>query len=124
MSTSATISGTVTDASGAVVPQAQVTITNEATRVRLTTQSNNDGTFVVPGLMVGTYTVTVTKQGFQTSTEKGIVLHPTMVTAVNIKLSVGELVSEITVSASLAQIQTAPMNFPARYPSNRSRPCL
>jgi len=107
MSTSATISGTVTDASGAVVPQAQVTITNEATRVRLTTQSNNDGTFVVPGLMVGTYTVTVTKQGFQTSTEKGIVLHPTMVTAVNIKLSVGELVSEITVSASLAQIQTS-----------------
>ena len=107
MSTTATISGTVTDASGAVVPQASLTLINEASGVRITTESNNDGSFVVPGLMVGTYTVTVTKQGFQTSTEKGIALHPASVTPVNMVLKVGALVSEVTVAASAAQIQTS-----------------
>ena len=107
MSSTATISGTVADASGGAVPQASVAVINEATAVRLTTASNNDGSFVVPGLVVGTYTVTVTKQGFQSSTEKGILLHPGMVTPVNIVLRVGQMVSEITVHASAAQIQTA-----------------
>ncbi|HZO99538.1 MAG TPA: TonB-dependent receptor, partial [Terriglobia bacterium] len=107
LSTSATINGTVTDASGAVIPQASVVVINEATGVRTTTQTNNDGSFVLPGLVVGTYTVTVSKQGFQTHTEKGVVLHPTAVTTVNAALNVGAVVSEVTVAASAAQIQTA-----------------
>ena len=107
ISTSATISGTVTDASGAVVPQASVVLINEATGIRTTIETNNDGSYVVPGLMAGTYTVTVTKQGFQTSTEKGIALHPAIVTPVNIVLKVGAVVSEVTVAASAAQIQTS-----------------
>jgi hypothetical protein len=107
LSTSATINGTVTDASGAVIPQASIVVINEATGVRTTTQTNNDGSFVLPGLVVGTYTVTVSKQGFQTHTEKGVVLHPTTVTTVNAALNVGAVVSEVTVAASAAQIQTA-----------------
>ena len=107
LSTSATIAGTVTDSTGAVVPQASITIINEATGERRTTESNKDGGFAVPGLGIGTYSVTVTKQGFQRYTEKGIVLHPAIVTAVNPALSVGSVVSEVTVSASAAQVQTS-----------------
>jgi hypothetical protein len=107
MSTSATISGTVTDATGAVVPQASITIIDEDTGVHITTVSNNDGSFAAPGLVVGNYTVTVTKEGFQTSTEKGIVLHPAIVTPVNIVMKVGAVVSEVTVNASAAQVQTS-----------------
>ena len=107
LSTTATIAGTVTDASGAVVPQAAVAATNEGTGIKTTTQSNNDGSFQFPALIVGTYTVTVTKEGFQTHKETGIILHPTVVTPVNVVMSVGTVVSEVTVAASAAQIQTS-----------------
>ena len=63
-----TISGTVVDTSGAAVPGASITIVNEETTVATTTQSNGDGSFVVPGLIAGTYTVKIVKTGFQTYT--------------------------------------------------------
>src|SRR5260370_1898652 len=107
LSTSGTITGTVTDASGAVVPQATVEIINEGTGVRTSTQTNSDGSFAMPGLVVGNYTVTISKQGFQTYTEKGITLHPATVTTVNAVVKVGEVVQEITVAAAATQVQTS-----------------
>jgi len=107
LSSSATITGTVVDASGAVVPQAAIVAVNESTNVRTTTQSNSDGGFVLPGLPVGSYTVTVTKQGFQTYTETGIILHPTLVANVNPVLKVGQVTQEVSVSASAVQVETS-----------------
>jgi hypothetical protein len=66
LSTTGTITGTVRDASGAVVPGASIVIVNAGTRVQRKTLSNSDGSFVVPGLTIGTYGVAATKQGFQT----------------------------------------------------------
>ena len=66
LSTTAQITGTVTDPSGASVPNAQVIATNTATETRTTGDTNADGTFVMSGLVVGTYNVTVRKPGFKT----------------------------------------------------------
>src|ERR1700730_4070646 len=69
LSTTATVNGTVLDASGALTPGATISIRNEATQSAATTQSNSDGSFVLAGLEVGSYTVTISKTGFQTFKE-------------------------------------------------------
>src|SRR5689334_2810595 len=60
---SGTVVGTVTDPSGAVVPGANVAVTNQGTNVSTTTVSDKSGTFTVPYLQSGVYTVTVEKPG-------------------------------------------------------------
>ncbi|HKI24920.1 MAG TPA: carboxypeptidase-like regulatory domain-containing protein, partial [Candidatus Sulfotelmatobacter sp.] len=60
------IEGTVTDSSGAAVPAAQVVLTNQDTGVSQTTVSNDTGAYHFPSLGLGKYTLTATKQGFQT----------------------------------------------------------
>ena len=102
-----TINGTVTDATGALVPGANVTAINEATGAHSDTVSNADGSYVLPGLTIGSYTISVTKEGFETSKVTGIALHPSVVTTINVVLTVGQVVSEVTVSATLAQVQTS-----------------
>jgi hypothetical protein len=107
LSTTGTISGTVRDASGAVVPGASIVIVNEGTKVQRKTQSNSDGSFAVPGLTIGTYGVSVTKQGFETFTESGIILHPAQVATVNATMRVGQVTTQVQVTASAAQVQTS-----------------
>lgn len=63
-STTATLNGTVTDAAGAVIPDAQVTVTNQDTKQEITTRTNGEGGYSVPGLTSGTYQVTVSKTRF------------------------------------------------------------
>ena len=107
LNTSATISGTVTDASDAVVPDATVTITNQETKVSATTQSTGSGTYVMPNLPVGTYTVAVSKNGFQNFTEANVILHPATVATVNAVLQLGSVGTAVTVEASAAEVQTS-----------------
>ena len=59
----------------AVTPGATISIRNEATQSTAISQSNNDGSFVLTGLEVGSYTVTISKTGFQTFKETELVLH-------------------------------------------------
>ncbi|HMD87185.1 MAG TPA: carboxypeptidase regulatory-like domain-containing protein [Terriglobia bacterium] len=101
-----TINGNVIDATGSVVPGATVTLTNEATGSHTSTTSNADGSYIFPGLEVANYGITVAKQGFETSNVTGIALHPSVVTTINITLKVGQTVTEVTVSATLAAVQT------------------
>jgi hypothetical protein len=103
----ATITGTVTDSTGAVVPGATVTATNQDTGFQVSIPSNSDGSFVLPALHLGTYSVTATKQGFQAFTEKGIMLHAATVTTINPILTVGHTITNVTVQASAAQVQTS-----------------
>lgn len=76
LSTTATIAGTVTDATGAIVSNATVTIQNQGTKTNTVLQSNSDGSFIAPGLPVGAYTVSIASPGFQTYTLTGVELHP------------------------------------------------
>ena len=61
------ITGTVRDASGAVIPEADVEAVNQATQVRQKAVTNRSGIYTIPLLQIGNYTVTVSKAGFQKS---------------------------------------------------------
>src|SRR4029453_11426545 len=69
----ADISGTVFDQAKAVLPGATVTVTNEATGQQRTPITEADGRFSMPTILPGTYTITAELQGFQTSSQKGLV---------------------------------------------------
>ena len=105
LSTTATITGTVTDSTGALVAAATVTITNDATNVSLKTQSNGRGVFVAPGLNVATYSVTIAKKGFKNYTVTGIELHPTETIQVNGSLAVGAASETVTVGATSTDVE-------------------
>ena len=106
LSTTAIISGTVTDASGAVLPNAQIVVTDEQTHAQTRQQTSTDGSFTVPGLPIGTYDVTVSMNGFQSFSETGVVLHPTVTSTVIAKLRAGKVSTAVTVQASAAQVET------------------
>lgn len=105
-SVSATINGTIRDSAGAAIPDAKITINNEGTGTQTEIQSNQGGSFSEPGLQSGTYTVTVTKPGFDSYVEKNIFIGPTVVRSVNATLNIGQVSTQVTVEASAAQVQT------------------
>lgn len=105
LSTRATITGTVSDSTGAVVPDATVTFTDEGTKVAIKTESNKDGSYNSPGLAVSTYTVSISKTGFKTYTVTGIELHPTEVVQVNGTLPVGAASDTVTVQGTSTDVE-------------------
>jgi hypothetical protein len=105
LSATATITGTVTDSNGALVPAATVTITDDATSVSLKTQSNGRGVYVAPDLNVATYSITIAKAGFKNYTVTGIVLHPTETVQVNGTLTVGAASETVTVGATSTDVE-------------------
>jgi hypothetical protein len=107
LSTRATITGTVTDSSGAVVPGATVTITDDSTKVAIKTQSNSDGNYVAPGLSVATYSVSFAKTGFKSYTVTGIELHPASTATVNGVLAIGATTQTVTVQATSSEVETS-----------------
>ena len=96
-----TISGTVYDSSGSVIPNATVTLTNEATAERRDTVSNSDGVFVFPALNIGNYTLGIKAKGFKSFTQTGIPLtaaEERKLTGIN--LVVGAVSETVTVQES------------------------
>lgn len=102
----ATIVGTVTDPSGAAVPNASITITNNDTGVARTLPSNGDGQYVAPDLHIGHYTVRASASGFKIAEQKGITLNVGDRTRVDIKLQVGSAQEQVTVEANAVAVQT------------------
>src|SRR5947207_2187575 len=90
-----TISGTVRDPSGGVVPNAPVTVKNVNTGVAESTVTNQGGEYVAPNLIPGEYSVTVAQPGFNTITLSGIVLHVDERVAVNVPLTVGAVTQNL-----------------------------
>jgi hypothetical protein len=107
LSTRATINGTVTDSTGAVVADATVTITDDATKVATVSRTNSGGSYVVPNLNPASYSVTIAKAGFKTYTVTGIELHPTETSTVNGALAVGAATESVTVAASSTDVETS-----------------
>src|SRR5436190_5564052 len=102
-----TILGTVTDASGAVVSGAQVTARNVNTGLERTTQTSSDGSYSVPELPIGTYSVTVSQSGFQTSATTGVIVDVAGERRVDVSLKPGQVAERIEVSGeSLPQVET------------------
>jgi hypothetical protein len=98
------ILGTVTDATGAAVPGATVTVRNVDTGLLRTTETQGDGGYRVPELPIGTYDVTVEKTGFQTSITNGVKVDVAAERRVDAALKPGEVKEQITVSAESAQL--------------------
>ncbi len=102
----ATLEGTVTDPQGAVIPQAQVTITNIATGAERNTATNTSGDFSIVGLVPGTYQLHVEHSGFKASDVKGIVLSVASRQTIPIHLAVGSEAQTVTVEGSDLELLT------------------
>jgi hypothetical protein len=103
---SSTLSGVVVDTAGGVVPGADVQIKHNATGVTETAVTNAQGAFSFPGLNIGTYTVTVTLQGFKTFIANDVVLTAGAPASVRAVLEVGGLEEQIVVSSTSEIVQT------------------
>jgi Carboxypeptidase regulatory-like domain/TonB dependent receptor len=105
----ATITGTITDATGAVIPRAAVTVTNVLTNQSVKTESDDQGLYVVPSLRPGEYSVTAESSGFPKTVRSGITLQVAQVARVNITLQTGQLteVVEVVGATSLLETQTS-----------------
>lgn len=100
------ITGTVTDPTGALVPNAKVTATNDETNAKQTTTSNSDGIYDIPGLAVGTYTMTVQAAGFTTYKKTGIVVNAAQTLREDVLLAVGTTNQTVTVQANALELQS------------------
>jgi hypothetical protein len=102
-----TIQGTVTDSSGAALVGATVTIHNVDTGIDRITQTNTDGSYLVPELQIGTYTVAVSMNGFQKAVTTGVVVDVASEKRIDAVLKPGQVSQQITVSGEdLPQVDT------------------
>ena len=101
------ITGTVTDANGAVVPGATVTATNEATGVSQSQTTTDAGYYAFPSVPVGAYTIKVERSGYKTTQKTGNVLQINTPLAVDIALEPGQVSETVTVQAGDEQLQTS-----------------
>ena len=105
-SDSSSISGTVTDPSGAVVPNAAVRARNDATGQTRNATSNSVGAYTMTNLPSGSYTVTVEAKGFQTAVQQGTHLDPSIGARVDVALKSGNTSTTVTVQADANRLQT------------------
>jgi hypothetical protein len=102
-----TILGTVTDAQGAVVSGAAVTVKNVGTGLERTTNTSADGSYALPELPIGTYTVTITLTGFQTFVTTGVIVDVDGERRVDSAMKPGQVSSKVEVSGDLLpQVET------------------
>lgn len=106
-----TIRGTVTDQSGAAIPDVTITATNTATAITHTAVSEADGSYQILQLQVGDYTVKAVKSGFQTSTTTAFHLNVSQVYVQDIKLQLGTVSQEVKVESNMAQVDTTTMQL-------------
>ena len=103
--TTATLGGTVTDSTGAIIRKAQVTLKNEASGDERNAPSNDSGAFSFSAVPSGTYDVTITAEGFRPYSQTGIHLDPGDTRSVrDIKLSAGAVTEAVEVSSAADQI--------------------
>jgi hypothetical protein len=102
--TGATLSGTVTDASGAVIPNAQITATNKATGVSRDVSADAAGFYLIPNLLPGAYDVRVSAKGFSSVVQSNISLAVGAAQQLNFPMKVGETTQTIQVTEAAPQI--------------------
>src|SRR6201996_6598530 len=100
------IVGTVQDSSGANVPDATVTVTEEATGRKEATQTGPDGSFILSPLKLGAYTLTAEKQGFKTTTQSHIQVTIQARLEINPKLEIGSISQNVQVTSSGPILET------------------
>src|SRR2546425_8990961 len=104
---SGTLRGIVTDKSGAVVPNAAITVTNTNTGEIRTAATNEQGEYVVPELAAGVYEVRIKQPNFKEFVSKGVELHVASTAVVDATLQVGSAGEQVTVQADVVQVETS-----------------
>ena len=101
-----TLAGTVTDSTGAMVPGADIVAKHNATGATFTAVSGAAGSFTIPAMPPGTYTVTVALQGFKTVSLNDVILNVGVTSSVKAVLQLGEIAETVTVQGASEVIQT------------------
>lgn len=101
-----TIAGTIHDSTGAVIPQAKVTVVDPSTNVILTFLTNDQGDFVAPSLAPSQYMVRAEKPGFRPTEIKGVTVNAAMTARVDATLEVGSSTQAVEVQATALQLHT------------------
>ena len=104
--TSCSITGTITDPTGAVIPGVQVIVTNQATGISATETSNGSGFYDAESLAPGNYLIRTSKAGFESQVVKDIHIDPSQRRGVDLKLQVGMAAATVTVEADAVAVQT------------------
>jgi hypothetical protein len=103
--TTASLSGNVQDPSGAIIPAAHVTLTNNATKDKRDTETNGSGYFTFPGVIPGTYTVDISAPGFRGFRQSDVSVDPGDTRLLeNLRLSIGGSMDTVTVESSINEI--------------------
>ncbi|MGA9672263.1 MAG: carboxypeptidase-like regulatory domain-containing protein [Terracidiphilus sp.] len=102
-----TLSGTITDPSGAVVPGVSVTIVRQGTGLKRSTLTNTVGEYRFAGLPTGDYLLRVEKTGFQSQIRQGVELNSVSKAMINSQLAIGEISQQMTVNANAAVIDNS-----------------
>ncbi|HXU20111.1 MAG TPA: TonB-dependent receptor [Verrucomicrobiae bacterium] len=100
------LEGTITDSTGAVIPSAAITATNQASGVSTSRQSSSAGAYEIAPLIPGVYTVTVNAKGFQTIRQENIEVNGLTVTGYNAVMTVGRETQTVVVTTAPPQLQT------------------
>ena len=103
----ASMYGYITDPGNAAVPDAQITVTNQATGVTATAKSGPDGSYTVNALRPGQYTLTVQQSGFEKAVRTGINLDVNQKARVDLQLKVGSVTTTVEVAGIAPQVETA-----------------
>jgi hypothetical protein len=101
-----TITGLVQDPTGAVVPNADITLTNTDTGLVLKSRADGNGIYTFSPIKIGNYTVSATAQGFQTTTQENVHLDVQQRLSVNLTLKPGSVSETVTVTAAPPLMQT------------------
>jgi len=103
----ATVTGTVTDPSGAAIPGVKIAITNVATSVTRSAATNSVGLYTAPNLIAGHYQVTATAQGFKTLVRRGLILTTGEDLVLNLTMQVGAVTQAVTVTGAAPTVNLA-----------------
>jgi len=116
---SGTISGTVTDSSGAVMPQVTIVVKNTQEGTVTTLTTNAQGLYVAPSMVVGTYDVQAQAKGFKTQVRRGITLTVGSTLVVDFALSVGEVAETVEIQDLPSQVETTSSEISAFVGQNQ-----
>jgi carboxypeptidase family protein len=100
----ATVSGTITDPTGAVVPGVSVTIVSQGTGLKRRALTDAGGEYCFAGLSIGNYSLRIERPGFQSQVREGVGLNSAAEVTINSQLAIGDLSQQTTVSANAAGI--------------------
>jgi hypothetical protein len=103
----ATLSGTVTDPTGAAVPNATVAARNSATGIESTSQTGGAGAYLFPSLPIGTYRVEVSAPGFRKAVISDLKLSVATAVTTDVQLEVGQVTQQVEISAEASLVETA-----------------